>query len=170
MWDIGSGLSALIGAVVGGTATFAGTWLNVKHQGRQAVQARREERINRRYAVHQQMVTATFAFGEITRKVAYDYHDDRSAMPADLVQRYHNAWEEFQVAQAGALLAGPAALNESLRALDDAASAYSGTVDKLLSGTRTQKPDGQRDAFWISTNKYIADAREAYDGDLMPQK
>ncbi|MBP2522448.1 hypothetical protein BS618_27740 [Rhodococcus erythropolis] len=168
MVEIGSGLSAVLGALVGGSASYAGTWLNLKFQAKQAKHSRANLLSDRRQNVHQELLSTVYMFVERSRVVC-ELLDARDTAPNELATakaQYVLAWEEISLSRGAALLAGPQAVSEDLLSMLLAASEYSLVIDRWLAGKgKSQSLDTMRQNFYDARLKYIETARKHLELD-----
>ena len=158
MFDIGSGVSALLGAAVGGVATYAGTWQNLKFQARQAKHARTNSLLDKRHDTHQQMIISLYRFVERSR--ALEERLTAKLPTDDAVVKYLEAWEEVNVGRGAALLAGPRAVGTALLDMMGSAAEYSNLLDNWRSGKGKSREFGDiRGQFESKRVTYIETAR-----------
>ncbi|MGX7694115.1 hypothetical protein [Gordonia polyisoprenivorans] len=160
MWDIGSGLAGVLGAVAGGVGTYSATWLNLKKQEHQADKQRDYELRDRRQAAHQDMVLSLYKFVDIAREVEACF-DSKTPVDPDIKKAYLAAWEDLNIVRAAALLAGPKELSRVLSNTFENAADYSNVLDRRLAGNgRAQNFDILRTDFRASVDTYVDDARK----------
>lgn len=155
MWDIGSGLAGVTGAVVGGLGSYSATWLNLKKQEHQADKQRRYELQDRRLVAHEQMVTSLYKFVDTSRE-AETYLDAKTAVNAEVTAAYLDAWHDLNIVRAAALIAGPKELSECLNTTFENAAEYSNALDRWLAANgKAQGYDRLRSAYRSSVNDYV---------------
>ncbi|MVU82648.1 hypothetical protein GPX89_36125 [Nocardia sp. ET3-3] len=130
--EVVTGLVGVAGALVGGAASFAGTWVNLRSQHRQAVKARREAVQDRRYAAHLEFVKGVDRFCEAARdaRSVLDRGMFASAQELEDAQvEYTKAWTELRELKGAAELAGPPPLSTAVRQVGAAIRDYSSRID-----------------------------------------
>lgn len=160
MWDLGSGVSAILGAVVGGGVTYAGTVANLRWQSRQAKHRRKHALLDRRHDAHLAMIEATIQFADRAGEVQGTLTDE--ALGDEQRAAYQQAWDQFSSARAAALLSGPRVVTESLREMQRDAIAIGTVLDKWIEDhtVRPMDIDALENAFAFSRVAYIDTARQ----------
>jgi phage-related protein len=126
-----TGLIGVAGALVGGLATFSGTWINARSARLQSAAVRVQAVQDRRYDAHLEYIRGVARFYEAAREVRAALADRRSAEDA---QRLHiEAYSALRELEAAAEFAGPGALRADLRELHDQLRTYSQRVDEWFS-------------------------------------
>ncbi len=130
--EVFTGIIGVAGAAVGGAASFAGTWANLRSQRRQATTARRQAVQDRRYAAHLNYIQGVDRFCEAARDVrkALERGRDIKAQQIERAQKGHiKTWAELRELKGAAELAGPPKLAAAIRKLHNAIANYSTSID-----------------------------------------
>ncbi|GAA1482873.1 hypothetical protein GCM10009624_33130 [Gordonia sinesedis] len=159
MWDIGSGLAGVLGAIAGGIGTYAATWLSLRKQEHQVDKQRRNQLQDRRHAAHEQMVISLYKFVDSSREVE-TYLDAKTPVDPQVDKAYLDAWGDLNIVRAAALIAGPKELSQQLNETIHSAAQYSNALDRRLADNGKAKDYGDlREACRISINTYVDAAR-----------
>lgn len=159
MFDLGSGVSALLGAAIGGGVTFAGTYLNIKFQSSQAKHLRMNQRVDKRQDAHETMLIATYSFLERSRELVECLNDGISS--DDAHAKYVESWEELNTTRGVAMLAGPKPVSAALMDMMAPAVEYSRLVDRYAKGRgKSQSLEQVHHDFYEKRLRYIDVARE----------
>lgn len=148
MWEIGSGLSALLGALVGGGVTLIGTWLTLRATREEHQEKRRFELADRQIARHEQLMVDLSALDEAARPVIASLQ--AGSIDEQANANYESTWEQSSVSRAQARFAGPPELQE---ALNKALSATEEFVNKI---------DDWRDNGEALTPQQVRNLRQRY--------
>lgn len=132
MFDIGSGLSALFGAAVGGGVTYAVTWLGIKFQSKQAKHDYVNALAAQRRETHQQVIKHLFLYIERARSTVELRNKNRDL--DDAVHRYTLAWDDVHVSMGVALMEGPNILSDKLFELMTTTIEYANLVENYVNG------------------------------------
>lgn len=132
--EVFTGLVGIVGAAVGGTASFAGTWANLRSQHKLANTTRRQGIQDRRYAAHLDFIRGVDRFGEAARDIRYalERGPKTVAWPQHIetAQNGHTmAWAQLQELKGAAELAGPPQLAVAVRNLANVIKSYSSSID-----------------------------------------
>lgn len=163
MWDIGSGASAVLGALVGGGVTYSGTWLNIRFQSRQAKYARINTLADRQYEAHQTFIGAMYQLHEAALELHMRLDNVGASLEADdLSAEYERRWKQFSELRGLALLAGPKDVSDHVRAVAIAGADYANAIDRWKRGDgKPRNLDQLRSAFDEARSNYLDAAQES---------
>ncbi|MFG1893455.1 hypothetical protein ACGFIP_05555 [Micromonospora zamorensis] len=180
--EITTGLFVLLGALVGGGATFAVGWLSTRTQRAQAEQARGNaladaerarsaQLADARSGAYVVLLTRVDSFLDQARELSdlLNLHPE-GEQPTDQHRQYTAEWNQLVAANAVVQVAGPDSLAQRAQALLDAVGLLSEIIDKRYRGRRW--PPGL-EAGWDRAHKerldFLQAARQTYvEGFLMP--
>lgn len=174
--DLGSGWSALLGALIGGGASYTGNWLSLRYAERNARDSRKNDLSDRRFAIHQNMVAAAFGFSHTadiymmlilaihpSSSVSDDLepHDLVMHNEEDVVRDFFAAARQFNERLALALIAGPSPLTSQLRTLSSVTELYRiGLLAWMANGERPMQFYATRREFLGEYSRYVDLAQE----------
>ncbi|MGC5249403.1 hypothetical protein ACPXB3_21060 [Gordonia sp. DT219] len=166
MWDIGSGLSALFGAIVGGGVTLFGTWLTLRASREERHEKRISELTDRQIARHEQLIVDLYALDDTSRRMLDHLLGDSIDDQANI--EYESSWVKSNISRAQARFAGPPELHHTLVHALEVSKDFVNAIDKWRDDgaalTPEQVSDLQRQ-YRQARNEYI----EAASQILMPR-